>query len=135
MLTIGELAKRADVNPRTVRYYESVGVLPEPERSESGYRLYSDADVERLRFIRSAQHLGLKLGEIKETLAFRDRAEPPCRYVQAVIERRLEEVEEQLDALRVFQSELRQLRERMRTDEPNASSGRYCHYIETATGS
>jgi DNA-binding transcriptional MerR regulator len=131
-LTIGQLAKRIDLNPRTVRYYESVGILPDPERSESGYRLYSEADVHRVRFVRSARQLGFKLGEIKETLALRDRDEPPCGYVRAVIDQRLGEIDEQLRGLRAFQGELRRLRERMQGRAPGDDSGRYCHYIETA---
>ena len=83
-LKIGQLAERLDLNARTIRFYEQVGVLPEPTRNSSGYRLYSDEDEERLRFVKNAQRLGLTLGEIKEVLAFRDNDEPPCRYVAEV---------------------------------------------------
>ncbi len=65
-LKIGELAKRSGTTTKTVRYYELLGLLHEPERTESGYRLYDDKDVERLTFIRKAKSLGFSLTEIGE---------------------------------------------------------------------
>lgn len=128
-ITIGRLAKRLDLNPRTIRYYEHVGVLPEPERSSAGYRLYTAEDEQRLRFIKSAQRVGLTLGEIGETLAFRDRGETPCRYVAAVVERRLAETDRRIRELRAFKRELSELNERMRSDEIVDQRSPYCHYI------
>jgi DNA-binding transcriptional MerR regulator len=75
---IGEIANRVGVNTTTIRFYESIGVLPEPPRTSSGYRDYDDEHVERLRFIKTAQRLGLKLEDIAEILAFRDRGDRPC---------------------------------------------------------
>lgn len=66
-----ELAKQANVNSETLRYYEREGLLPEPERTESGYRLYADKDVRRDRFIKRAQELGFSLRKIKELLALK----------------------------------------------------------------
>lgn len=68
-MKIGELAKIADVNIDTIRYYEKAGVLPEPLRSPSGYRDYDESTVRRLRFIRNAKRLGFSLVEITELLA------------------------------------------------------------------
>ena len=71
-MRIGELAKRAGVNIQTVRYYERRGLLHDPRRRRSaGYREYTDATLERLRFIRRAQELGFTLSEIGELLALR----------------------------------------------------------------
>jgi len=86
-MRIGELAGLVGVNPKTVRYYEGIGLLPDPERRPSGYREYTDDDVDRLRFIRTAQRLGLSLSEISEILGFRERAERPCDYVLGVLDR------------------------------------------------
>ena len=132
-MTIGQLAGRLGINPRTVRYYERIGVLPEPERTYAGYRLYGREDEERLRFIKSAQRVGLNLGEIKETLAFRDRDERPCGYVASVIDQRLGEVNRRLAELRAFKRELTELREQMRArgPAPQREAG-YCHYIQSA---
>lgn len=129
-LRIGQLAEQLGLNPRTIRYYEQIGLMPEPERTESGYRLYTDRDAERLRFIKSAQHVGLSLGEIKETLAFRERGEQPCGYVYGVVEQRLREVDGRLRELRAFKRDLKQLRDRMRAGGVARREGPYCHYIE-----
>lgn len=129
-MTIGTLAEHLGVNPRTIRYYERVGLIPPARRSEGGYRLYAPADEERIRFIKSAQRLGLTLGEVKETLAFRERGERPCRYVAGLIEERLGEINQRLRELRAFKRDLAQLRERMRDEGGVERDGSYCHYIE-----
>lgn len=67
-MQIGELAGELGLNTRTIRYYEGIGLLPEPERTGGNYRAYGREDLERLRFIRAAQRLGLTLDEIREVL-------------------------------------------------------------------
>lgn len=131
-MTIGRLAERLGLNTRTIRYYERMGLIPPAPRTESGYRLYDGADEDRLRFIKSAQRLGLTLGEVKETLAFRERGERPCRYVADVIEARLAEVDERLRELRAVKRELGELRKRMREDDGIAREATYCHFIQGA---
>lgn len=133
-LKIGQLAKRLDLNPRTIRFYERVGVLPEPARTDSGYRLYGPEDEGRLRFVRTAQRVGLTLGEIKEVLAFRDRGDRPCRYVASVIDRRLAEINTRMRELRTLREELGALREQMRSQGIVERDGSFCHYIESAVG-
>lgn len=129
--TIGQLAGRLDLNPRTIRYYERIGLLPQPERTGAGYRLYGEADEDRLRFIRSAQRIGLSLGEVKEVLAFRERGERPCAYVATVIEQRLGEVNQRLRDLRAFRAELGELRERIHSEGAANREATYCHYIQS----
>ena len=131
-LRIGELAQRLGLNPRTLRYYEQVGVLPQPERSSGGYRVYGQDDEARLRFIRTAQRLGLSLGEIREVLAFRDRNERPCAHVAQLIAQRVDTVDRQLRELRALKRELTALQRRIATDDAPPTEGRFCHYIETA---
>lgn len=130
VLKIGQLARRLDLNPRTIRFYEQVGVLPVPPRTDSGYRLYGPGDEERLRFVKTAQRVGLTLGEIKEVLAFRDRGDRPCRYVASVIEGRLAEINDRMRELRALKEELGALHERMRSQGIAERDGSFCHYIE-----
>lgn len=73
--------------------------VPEPERSDGGYRRYGRGDEERLRFVRGVRRLGFGLGEIREVLALRDRGEPPCSYVAELIEQRAAEVDGQIAEL------------------------------------
>jgi DNA-binding transcriptional MerR regulator len=131
-LLIGELAERVGLDPKTIRYYEQVGLLEAPARSESGYRLYQDSDAERLRFIRGVRRLGFSLGEIREILVLRDQGAAPCGYVAERLDLRAREVDHEIRELRRLKTELRRLRLRARrlgTDMP--SPGCYCHILES----
>jgi DNA-binding transcriptional MerR regulator len=127
-MRIGELAERLGLNTKTIRYYESIGLLPEPEHNASGYRTYDEADVERLVFIKSAQRLGLALDEIKEVLALRERGEAPCGYVRGLIRTEIADIDRRLDELRSLRGELVALDER--AGEPVESNGTFCQLIE-----
>jgi DNA-binding transcriptional MerR regulator len=108
-LRVSELAGRAGVSSDTVRYYEKEGLLPEPGRTESGYRQYDDGVVERLHFIRGAQTLGLKLDDIKELLSIRDRGSCPCGHTQQLLEQRVTEIDEEIRQLRTLKRELQSM--------------------------
>jgi Hg(II)-responsive transcriptional regulator len=98
-MKIGELAKRADVAIDTVRYYERQGLLPEAERTLSGYRQYDASDVERLRFIRRAKALGFTLSEIGELLELSGRREADMAGMKRAAEAKLVDVEARLAEL------------------------------------
>ncbi len=106
-LTIGRLARRAEVATSTVRYYERIRLLTPPRRTESNYRLYTDDTVERLRFIRAAQVAGLTLADIRTLLAYRDGETAPCAEIQTLLESRLSQVEDNLRELRHVRRVLR----------------------------
>lgn len=127
-MRIGELASRIGVNPKTVRYYEGIGLLPPPEREPSGYRDYDDHDVDRLRFIRTAQRLGLSLSEISEILAFRERAERPCDYVLEVLDRQVADLDRRIAEMVELRRELTALK--ARADRLTNEEGCYCAVIE-----
>jgi MerR family copper efflux transcriptional regulator len=128
---IGELAERSGVEPTTIRYYERIGLMPAPARTGSGYRDYDEDAAARLGFIRAAQSVGLTLGEIRETLAFRDRGEPPCRHVVALIERNAAELRQRIAALQAMQRDLERLARKARAISPeSAPAAAFCHIIE-----
>jgi DNA-binding transcriptional MerR regulator len=127
-MRIGELADRAGVNPKTVRYYESIGLLPEPDRLGSGYRDYGDRDVDRLRFVKTAQRLGLSLSEIAEILELRERGERPCDYVLAVLERQVADLDRRLAEMAELRQELIDLKDAAGRLPPDP--GCYCGLIE-----
>src|SRR5258708_20158687 len=85
MFQIKQLSEKTGILPKTIRYYESVDLLPSPKRTSNGYRLYTEADVDRLNFIGRARALDFALDEIAEILAFRERNQPPCRSVPNLI--------------------------------------------------
>lgn len=129
-MRIGELAERAQVSTKTLRYYESIGVLPEPERTSSGYRDYRDDTLELLAFVRSAQAVGLTLGEIRGVIAYRDRGETPCVHVLELIRRRAAAIDEQIARLGWTRAELRRLARRARSLRPeDCAPNTICHII------
>jgi DNA-binding transcriptional MerR regulator len=105
-MRIGELGERVGVNPKTIRYYEQIGLLPEPARMASGYRSYGDEDAARLVFVKTAQRLGMTLDEIGEILALRDGGRRPCGYVRGVLRREVTELDQRIAELRRLRQEL-----------------------------
>ncbi len=109
-MRIGELAARFGLNPKTIRYYEEIGLLPRADRSESGYRLYDERDVERLGFIRRAKTLGLSLDEIRDILSLQQEGSPPCGQVLDLIDLKSSAIEQRIAELQAFRAELATLR-------------------------
>jgi DNA-binding transcriptional MerR regulator len=128
-ILIGTLAERTGVPADTIRYWEDEGVLPEPDRSEAGYRLYGEGAVERLRFIRQAQALGLQLDDIAEVLALvEERGIEPCAHVEAKLRERLSEVWERIRQLEGLRQRLQEALERAETAPGNEDCR--CRIIE-----
>ncbi|MDQ3418598.1 MAG: heavy metal-responsive transcriptional regulator [Acidobacteriota bacterium] len=103
---VSELAADFNINPRTIRYYERIGLLAASTRTAAGYRLYSPTDRDRLRFILKAKATGLTLEEIREVLALRRRGVVPCPRVLALIEAKLGQLDRHVQALLEFRDEL-----------------------------
>ncbi len=98
-LTIGQLAKRAQVNIDTIRYYEKRRLIPEPPRRQSGYRQYSPDDVARIQFIKRAQELGFALKEIEELLALRVDPDTTCADVKEQTEAKIADISTKIQTL------------------------------------
>lgn len=105
-LKIGELAHAAGISTDAVRYYERLSILPRPSRTRSGYRLYSEVDIERLRFIRQAQSLGLSLNDIKELLPGRGSGRSECGRVKDLLSAKLSELDAKIAQMRDFRKRL-----------------------------
>ena len=105
-LTIGELASSAGVTTDTVRYYERRGLLPRAGRSRAGYRLYTEEQVERLRFIKQAQSLGFSLDEIKGLLPERGAGLSECGRVRDLLSAKLTELDRRLAEISAFRKTL-----------------------------
>ncbi len=95
-LTIGQLAKKAQVNIETIRYYERRGLIPDPPRRESGYRQYSDDYVGRILFIKRAQGLGFSLKEIYELLSLKVDPGTTCDDIKKLSEVKISEIERKI---------------------------------------
>lgn len=110
MLKIGQLAKLANVTPDTIRYYEKQGMMDHGKRTEGGYRLYSEQDLQRLRFIRYAKQLGFTLETIAELLSIRvDPEHHTCKESKAIVDSRLHDVESKITELKRMRESLKRL--------------------------
>lgn len=127
-MKIGELAERTGVPTKTIRYWESGGLVPEPGRTSSGYRDYADAVVDRLDFIRQCQTAGLTLAQIRQILDVSDDGDPPCEHVATAVTARLAEVDARITELEATRSHLRRLAERARRQDPSECEG-FCSII------
>lgn len=107
-LTIGRLSRRAAVNIETVRYYERVGLLPSPPRTEGGHRLYGELHVKRLTFVRRARELGFTLEEIRALLRLADERPPSCARARALATKHLTDVREKIADLKRMERVLTQ---------------------------
>ena len=115
MLTIGRLAAAADVSADTIRYYESVGLVPPPRRSPAGYRLYSHSEVRRLQLIKQGKLLGLSLPEVKELLdqTFTESCAHLQQELLARIPAQLAEIDRRMADLAALRTELVALRDHL----------------------
>lgn len=129
-MRIGELADTVGINPKTIRFYEGIGLLPEPQRLPSGYRDYTEDDRQRLVFVRTAQRLGLPLSDIAEIMAFKERGEAPCAYVRLVLTRQVAELDDRIAELAALRDQLRALQ--AVADDLPVREGSYCTVIEHA---
>ena len=110
-LKVSDVASEAGVSSDTIRFYEREGLLAPPGRSASGYRQFDEGAVRRVRFIKGAQSLGLRLAEIRELLEIQDKGACPCGHTKVLVERRIAEIDAEIEQLRTLRAELASLRE------------------------
>ena len=106
---IGEAARQSGVKVATIRYYEQIGLLPKPPRTEGNRRAYAYEDVERLAFIRHSRELGFELDQIRALLTLQDHPDQACREADAIARARLAEVEEKIASLSALKAELERM--------------------------
>lgn len=121
-MRIGELAAATGTTTKTLRYYESRGLLPPPTRSSNGYRNYPQDMISRLDFIRRAQRAGLSLARIGEILTLRDTGQAPCAHVNDLLASRLEELNAQIADLVQLRQTVTALHHASSTADPST-----CH--------
>ncbi|MCP5029717.1 MAG: heavy metal-responsive transcriptional regulator [Actinomycetia bacterium] len=130
-MRIGELACSVGVTSKTIRYYESIGLVADPARTSGGYRDYGPEAVERLQFIRDAQATGLSLAEIQSVLELKDAGASTCQHTRSLLERHLTEIDDQLERLMSARVELVALAERAGGLDPGqCTDPNRCQVIE-----
>lgn len=128
MYRIGELARLADVTPDTIRYYEKQQMMDHEVRTEGGFRLYSEKDLQRLKFIRYAKQLGFTLETIRELLSIRvDPEHHTCQESKGIVQSRLREVESKIVELEHMRRSLQRLNDACCG---SAHSSVYCSILE-----
>ncbi len=131
-MTVSRAARRAGLTPKAVRLYESKGLLDPAPRSGAGYRLYQDADVEVLRFVRQARALGLNLAAIREIIDLQRQGAQPCGRVLGIVDTRLGEVDLALRDLRALRRALQSARDAARDSQTRGHGAVVCRIIESA---
>jgi DNA-binding transcriptional MerR regulator len=136
-MQIQELAQRTGLPPSTIRYYESIDLLPPPRRQPNGYRLYREADVDRLRLVAGLRALDYSIDDIAEILALRDRGEAPCRVVLELLAHKADEIQRRVTELERLETELRQLHRLGLTFPTDDVDGKncVCHLVSQQAGS
>ncbi len=119
-MRIGELADGVGVTSKTIRYYESIGLLASPDRTSSGYRDYGPEALERLQFIRDAQASGLALAEIQSVLELKDAGSKSCEHTRSLLHRHLDDLDDQIRRLQAARVELADLYSRAEFVDPTA---------------
>lgn len=119
-LTIGQVAKQANVGIETVRFYERNGLIEEPPRRPSGYREYPPETVERIRFIRKSKELGFTLQEIKELLSLKIKPNASCKDVRERTRAKIATIEDKVKTLNKMKRILKQLTETCEKSNPNS---------------
>ncbi len=126
-LTIGKLSKTTAVNVETIRYYERIGLLATPARTDSGYRTFGEQDAARLRFIKRGRELGFSLEEIRTLVGLADQPGDSCTDVDRLVQIHLVEVRQRIADLQRLESELERLA------SCSESIVRECRIIEALT--
>lgn len=113
-MKIGELARTTDTKVETIRFYEKIGLLPEPGRTSGNYRAYDNGHLFRLSFIRRARDLGFTLEQVRALLALADERDRPCSAVDAVAREHLAQIDQKIADLRALRRELDEIISRCR---------------------
>jgi MerR family mercuric resistance operon transcriptional regulator len=127
IFTIGQLAKQANVNLETIRFYERKGLLPEPPRNKSGHRQYSIKDLRRTEFIKRTQSLGFSLQEISDLLSLGVESGKTCGDVKLRVKAKLIDIEEKIETLQ----KMREVLLKLETNCPGKGPLNECPILET----
>lgn len=129
-LTAGQLAKATEINKETLRYYEREGLIPEPPRSENGYRNYPLDSIKKIFFIKQAQGLGFSLKEIKELMLLSTKQGEKCLHVHEEARTKIEIITNKITELEKMKSALESM-SLLCTSEESVED---CHFLHTLWG-
>ena len=134
MVTVGQASRRTGLTEKAIRLYESKGLLKLAERTEAGYRTYTDADIDIMRFIRQAKALGLRLEEIKNIIDLQREGAQPCQKVLQLVDAHLSEIDRTMADLKALRRSLASARRAAAESSRKGDSAVVCRIIESAVG-
>ena len=130
VVRIGDLAAKAGITTKTLRFYEETGLLPPPDRAANGYRDYSPAFLPRLDFIRRGRAAGLTLAQIRDIIEVRDSGDAPCEHVYRLLTERVADVDRHIADLQVLRANLVRKRDRAASADPSSCApDSVCRYV------
>lgn len=127
---MGEVSKKLGLNPQTFYFYERIGLMPSPQRTESGYRLFSQWDVDRLKFITRTKSLGLSLDEIKEILKLKEGKLLTCSAVYERLNNKVQDIKKNIQELQSLHDELVPLVEQCQINLENSDPDYQCIVLD-----
>ncbi len=130
MWQIGEVTQNLGINPQTVYFYERTGLIPPLQRTEGGYRVFNQEDVDRLVLIQRAKSLGLTLAEIREILLLKQGRSLSCQAMYDLLERKITQIEEKISNLQALKHDLQPLLEECRRNLNHPNPEHQCRVIE-----
>lgn len=131
MFQLGEVSRSLGLNPQTLYFYERIGLIPPPQRTEAGYRLFSQSDVDRLVFISHAKSLGLSLDDIKEILALKEGQLLTCKAVYDRLNKKVQEIEDKIRQLQSLHDDLVPLMEECKSKFDHQALAYQCTVLDT----
>lgn len=134
MLFIGEVAKQAGINQKTIRFYEDIKLLPKSKQGQNNYRIYSQDTITRIYFIKNAKSLGFSLQDIKEILVLKDQGFEPCSHVRDLLKQRIIALKREIAELNALNRDLKKLEDEWGKKQPIEydEDGGICPQIERA---
>ncbi len=133
---IGQVSQQTGLSIDTIRFYEKQGILQRSQRTAGGFRLFGEAEVETLRFVRRAQELGFSLGEIRELLILRAEPAPACSHVKDLLDQKILTVRNKIKELQNLERGLNQALRKCKREATSAEPGHKacCPFIEQIGG-
>jgi MerR family copper efflux transcriptional regulator len=131
--TVGAAAKAVGVSAKAIRIWEAKGLLPPAGRTEAGYRVFTDGDIEILRFINRAKTLGLTLPEVKSILDLHRQGTAPCEQVTALLDAHISDIDRAIAELRALRTTLSAALQSARHDQHRGRAATVCRIIESSS--
>lgn len=123
---IGVVAGELGINPKTIRYYEEIKLIPSAQRNQGGHRIYGQDEIDRIAFILRARSLEFTLDDIKEILALHEDCEAPCLYVVELVQQRIRIIDAKINSLRQLRGELQDIYQTAQTMPPEKIAQKNC---------